>query len=167
MDTREFLNEKLVVSAVIQAKQKNVDFGAGSVRHFLSRMPKDYYLPLGLMLGIFLLSSIPGDVHHGGFKFLADLNPQLQNLLHIPLFGLLQWLWLHAMHKSDRLCKRTVLVCCGVSLGYGAFDEFHQMFVPGRYASLTDMALNLVGVMVATLLFWVWQRYAARGNLVH
>lgn len=124
----------------------------------MERMLRHFYLPLGLMGGIFLLSSIPGDVHHGGLKILTDLNPQLQNLLHIPLFGLLQWLWLRAMDRIGRTGLKTVLLCFGISFGYGIVDEFHQMFVPGRYASLIDMVLNFTGVLVATLLFWLNDR---------
>jgi hypothetical protein len=119
---------------------------------------KDFYLPLGLMGGIFLLSSIPGNIHSGGLKFLTELDPQWQNLLHVPLFGLLQWLWLRAMSQAGRTGGKAVLACGGISLGYGVFDEFHQMFIPGRYASLIDMALNLLGVVGATLLFGMWQR---------
>jgi VanZ family protein len=118
---------------------------------------KDFSLPLGLMVIIFGLSSIPGKIDSSELKFLTELDPQLQNLLHVPLFGLLQILWLRAMSKTGRTSWRAALACCGISLGYGLFDEFHQMFVPGRYASMTDMALNLSGVLGATLLFWLWQ----------
>jgi VanZ family protein len=51
-----------------------------------------------------------------------------------------------------------VLTCLGISLAYGVCDEFHQLLVPGRYASLLDMGLNLVGVSVATLVFVLWNR---------
>ncbi len=33
-------------------------------------------------------------------------------------------------------------------MSYGVFDEVHQYFVPGRYLSLTDIYLNLLGVLV-------------------
>jgi VanZ family protein len=31
-------------------------------------------------------------------------------------------------------------------LAYGLFDEWHQSFVPGRFASLGDVGLNVAGV---------------------
>ena len=113
-----------------------------------------YAPPLLLMAVIFILSSIPGklDDDHA-LRFLTEFNPQLQNLLHIPMFGLLQWLWLRAFAQVGKSGGGRVLACIGITTAYGLFDEFHQLFVPGRYASLTDILLNLVGVAMGTLAF--------------
>lgn len=35
---------------------------------------------------------------------------------------------------------------CVIASLFGVVDEWHQSFVPGRYASLTDVGFNLVGV---------------------
>ena len=115
---------------------------------------KIYLPPLLLMGAIFILSSIPGkmDDDHA-LRFLTELDPQLQNLLHIPMFGMLQWLWLRAFVKAGKTGGRTIFVCVGITTAYGLIDEFHQLFVPGRYASLTDVLLNLVGVAAGTLAF--------------
>ncbi len=117
---------------------------------------KAYFPPLGLMALIFVLSSIPGKIRNPRLRFLAELDPQWQNLLHVPLFGLLQFLWLRALVRSGVPRGKAILLGCVISLGYGVFDEWHQMFVPGRYASLTDMSLNLLGVVLATVIFGLW-----------
>ena len=117
---------------------------------------KAYSPPLGLMALIFVLSSIPGKIRNPRLQFLTELDPQWQNLLHVPLFGLLQLLWLRALVRSGMPRGKAILLGCAISLGYGVFDEWHQMFVPGRFASLTDMSLNLVGVALATGIFWLW-----------
>ena len=124
----------------------------------MTRMHKlrAYSLPLGLMALIFVLSSIPGKIRNPRLRFLTELDPQWQNLLHVPLFGLLQLLWLRALVGSGMPRGRAILWGCVISLAYGVFDEWHQMFVPGRYASLTDMSLNLVGVTLATVIFGLW-----------
>ena len=36
--------------------------------------------------------------------------------------------------------------------GFGILDEGHQLYVPGRYASLTDIALNSLGAAFAVWL---------------
>ena len=118
-----------------------------------TRTLQNYAPPLLLMAVIFILSSIPGKIDHRTLQFLTELDPQLQNLLHIPIFGLLQWLWLRAFAKAGKIGGRAVLGCAGIAGAYGLFDEFHQLFVPGRYASLTDILLNLVGVAAGTLAF--------------
>ena len=115
-----------------------------------------FWQPLGLMAVIFVLSSIPGKIRNPRLRFLTELDPQWQNLLHVPLFGLLQFLWLRALVRSGMPRGKAILLGCAISLGYGVFDEWHQMFVPGRYASLTDMSLNLVGVALVAGIFWLW-----------
>ncbi|WP_432821244.1 VanZ family protein [Trichloromonas sp.] len=115
---------------------------------------KAFAPPVVLMGAIFLLSSVPGEVDDGILKILTALDPKLQNLLHIPLFALLQVLWLRAIVKGGLASWKNVLLCLGITLGYGLFDEIHQMFVPGRYASLLDVLLNLLGAVLGTLGFW-------------
>lgn len=110
------------------------------------------------MLLIFLLSSIPGEIDNPQLKFLTEVDPQWQNLLHVPLFGLLQIFWLRAMTRNRVFKVKTTLICCVVSLSYALFDEWHQMYVPGRFSSLPDMGLNTLGVAIATLLFWWWSK---------
>ena len=111
-------------------------------------------LPVILMGMIFLLSSIPGDVEGGVLKVITTLEPSLQNLLHIPLFGLLQFLWLRGFASRGTTGAAAIVASFCITLSYGALDELHQYFVPGRYASLLDLGLNLLGVVLGTIAFW-------------
>jgi VanZ family protein len=121
-------------------------------------MIKALVSPLLFMTIIFVLSSIPGRPENGSLKFIVDIDPQLQNFLHIPLFGMLQILWLKALATMGMLGWKNVATCLVISLIYGVSDEFHQMFVPGRYASLTDLLLNLTGVIFGTFVFLWFNR---------
>jgi VanZ family protein len=116
---------------------------------------------------IFILSSVPGSPEEGGFKFLTDIDPNLQNFLHVPLFGMLQVLWLNALAKYDMPERKIIIICLAICLAYGGLDELHQMFVPGRYASLTDISLNFTGVVVGTLAFLFWRKKIRSSNLGH
>ncbi len=40
-----------------------------------------------------------------------------------------------------------------IGVGYGALDEWHQSFVPGRDASVGDWVADSAGVMIGLLLF--------------
>ncbi len=106
---------------------------------------------LAYMALLHRVSSIPGKVELQGAVDLAyfALTPAIQNLLHIPAFAVLAVLWSHALPKTARGAG-VVLLMTG---GYGAYDEWFQLGVPGRYGSLTDWALDLFGALVGIALY--------------
>lgn len=109
-------------------------------------------LTLGYMAGIYWLSSIPGEAAPGG-RLLPGIilwtPPAIQNLAHIPLFGVLAWLWYRTLGTGIK--NHSILFSSAFLLatGFGILDEWHQLHVPGRYASLTDVALNTLGAACA------------------
>ena len=116
------------------------------------------FWPVALMAAIFLLSSFPGVSRSNQPWLVIDLNPTVQNALHIPLFGLLQWLWLRALTRPGRALLVAIVLAALITIGYGCLDEFHQSFVPGRYASLQDILLDTFGVGAGTLCFLAMAR---------
>ncbi len=107
-------------------------------------------LPLAYMGVIYGLSSIPGTVELNGLTGLVFwVPPQIQNFLHIPLYAGLTLLWLWTL--SRWASRQLVVFSAAFSLAviYGALDEFHQLHVPGRFASLVDIALNALGAGLA------------------
>lgn len=108
------------------------------------------FLPLSYMVLIFATSSIPGD--SPAFEnrvILAILKPTIQNVLHIPLFGILAMLWFSAFKQLSYRERACITMSAFISIGYGLIDEVYQYFVPGRYMSLTDILLNTLGVFSA------------------
>ena len=95
------------------------------------------------------MSSIPGttDEH----DFLGFVPPALQNLLHLPLYGLLAWLWYRSLREIGQAHVSAVATAILTSVVWGVLDEVHQFFVPGRYASLTDIGFNVAGVLIAAV----------------
>ena len=114
---------------------------------------KIYLPPLMLMGLIFISSSIPMDKNTDVPEFIISLDPTLQNLLHIPVFGLLAFLWLKSFTKHSILISTKVIITLVVTILFGCLDEFHQTFVLGRYGSLIDILLNLVGIFMGILFF--------------
>lgn len=114
-----------------------------------------------LLMGmIFLLSSIPGGPNHETLDFMVMLNPKLQNVLHIPLYALLQYLFLRSFAKVGKTGYVTIFIVLAITFSYGLFDEFHQSFVIGRYASFTDVCLNLLGALLGTGFFLFARNYS-------
>ena len=98
------------------------------------------------MLVNFGLSSIHGTADHSGF--LGFVPPALQNLLHMPFYGLLAWLWYRSLRGFARPRVSAIWLAVFISIIWGALDELHQYFVPGRYATLTDLGFNAAGVLI-------------------
>jgi VanZ family protein len=54
--------------------------------------------------------------------------------------------------KSPGLWRpRRAVFCIVVAAAYSLTDEFHQLFVPGRHASLLDCGLDTIGAALAML----------------
>jgi len=54
--------------------------------------------------------------------------------------------------KSLLLFKYAALVTIIICLSYGAIDELHQMFIPGRTADFRDWLADSTGVMLGVLI---------------
>ena len=43
-----------------------------------------------------------------------------------------------------------------ITVAYGASDEFHQAFVPGRTMELRDLIADATGALVGAAVCWAW-----------
>jgi len=105
-------------------------------------------------------------------KTLSEFNPY--SLLHIPLYGILTFLLVRSIVPISRRPKnpsiqqsnvstrptskkraglrlRLFMVGC-IASAVGIFDEAHQLYVPGRDASVTDVVLDMVGIALGLVL---------------
>lgn len=99
---------------------------------------------VGYMTGIGLLTSAPAAAWTGG----GGLS-LFWNILHVPLYAGLALCLLLAVtggEWSSRVPWRLYAGIAFIAGASGAFDEWHQAFVPGRYASVSDFLLNCVGI---------------------
>lgn len=130
-----------------------------------------WLMALSLMGAIYLLSAVPDLVFFDSllpddakkaiqlhsikmgtgdfFSYSFSLHPDflVHKLGHILLYGLLG-IFLFAAIGA----KRSLLWVSLVVTFYAVGDEFHQAFVPGRYARLGDIMLDVLSAVVAVLL---------------
>ena len=119
-----------------------------------------YWVPVVLvMASIFYLSSrrdFPVTVP--SWAIYAD------KAAHTLIYGVLGFVFLRAW-ISGRFAEMTWqagLVTVLFSTVYGASDEFHQMFVPGRTPSLGDLSADFTGAALVCLA--IQQFYGAKSN---
>lgn len=110
-----------------------------------TKKTKIFYLVMTLVVAvvIFLFSNISTPV---GEK--TGLN--LATLYHLGVFFMFTF-FLTLFLKLGRINMKIILISFLVSLVYAISDEFHQLFVIGRFCSLKDVLVDLVGSTSAIL----------------
>jgi len=113
--------------------------------------------PLLYMAGIFFLSSISDQgAANDTLNPLAWITPNVQNFLHLPVYGGLASLWFWALRHWVSESGYKYLLALILTIGYGLLDEWHQTFVPGRYGSFTDAGYNVIGAVVGLWVYRSW-----------
>jgi glycopeptide antibiotics resistance protein len=102
---------------------------------------------------ILMTSVIPMDRDIEGLRFLIELKPLVQNLLHIPMFAILAILWLQISKQYEIEGKKRIVLILLLSFGFGILNELIQLTIPGRYAGILDMGLNTIGVLCGIALY--------------
>ena len=63
-----------------------------------------------------------------------------------------------------RITLRDLLIGIAIAIAYGASDEFHQRFVPGRTADLADLYADTLGSAIALMACWAWGIISSRSR---
>ena len=115
------------------------------------------WLPVIVWLSlIFIASSI-----HTPFRVLRVFRYQ-DKLIHLVEFGILGALLARAVYRKGLESRWRYWACIGAASLYGALDEFHQAFVPGRSVDWSDFAADSFG---AFIFVWVWLSLKGQGLL--
>jgi VanZ family protein len=110
-----------------------------------------------IMLAIFIQSSF------SSLKLIDLEFDPMDKILHFIVFGILGILTARGFRNAKtRIVKEnyfslTLIIC----IIYGASDEIHQYFVPGRYSSWADWIADVLGVII---LVWVYRLYIDSKN---
>jgi VanZ family protein len=75
----------------------------------------------------------------------SSLEQIISNLAHIPVYAVVTYFWLRAFMGSPKMA--TYLIIIGVLL-FSVSDEIHQSFIPGRTPSISDIGLDLIGMLI-------------------
>ena len=126
------------------------------MRKFLSIVPR--WLPaLLLMFTIFAFSSRTSSELPNFY----DWDYFIKKSAHAIGYGLLALSYLH-IFKWDKKYYRLAWL---LAVLYSATDEFHQSFVPGRHAAVTDvLVFDNLGAIIALTLHYLHRRKNEKEN---
>lgn len=114
--------------------------------------------PAAVMAGIFYLSHQPGET------LPLPALPGIDKLAHFAVYGLLAATLIRARRPAMRLARpgrvaAIAVLCC---LLYGITDEFHQSFIPGRFAGVGDILADTLGALAVSVGWLLVRRTGTR-----
>jgi VanZ family protein len=100
---------------------------------------------------ILILTSIPGShIPVPPFRY-------FDKVVHLAIYGVLGWLtaraWTNGSRASAAALAAIIVVSC-----FGAFDEWHQQFIPQRSMELLDWAADTTGAALGAILAMTGER---------
>jgi VanZ family protein len=82
----------------------------------------------------------------------------LQKLGHATEYAILAFLVHRALRRGHQFTPRNAALLAALIAGaYGISDEFHQLFVPGRYCMVSDMAIDAAGGVLAMIALYAYE----------
>jgi hypothetical protein len=61
--------------------------------------------------------------------------------------------------RKNNLNKKTILIILLISLAYALSDEFHQLFVPGRFSDIKDVLIDFCGSILSVIMFKILEKF--------
>jgi len=117
----------------------------------LTRAVLLWLLVASWMMFIFVLSAqstFPVSLSKGGYDVVSSLA-------HVGLYFILAVIVIEAGIASGYKRRQALAVALIVCALYGASDEWHQNFVPGREMGLSDWLLDVLAALIA-IFFYSW-----------
>ncbi|MFH1503445.1 MAG: VanZ family protein [Candidatus Diapherotrites archaeon] len=104
-----------------------------------------FYLFMTLLIAIVIFYASTIEATAG-----KSLGVNLATIYHFGIFFMLTF-FLSLTITNKKISNKTILITLLISLTYALSDEFHQLFVPGRFASLKDILIDGIGSLCAVL----------------
>ncbi len=102
------------------------------------------YLPLIIYwIVLFVATSIPGEELPS-----LDISDKMIHVAAYFILAVLLNFTLLLQNKYPYAKLRAYYLTIIIGVVYGALDELHQMFIPGRFAEFLDWIANVVGVLL-------------------
>ena len=122
-----------------------------NILHFLS-LPIIYrWLVTLVFVGIVVILSVtPGRFQTGDSVFVwlvANTPTLLQKIMHVAVYATLALLFMWTLESIESRLIRIALALV-FAIGLGVILEWYQTMVPGRFGTIADVLLNVLGAIV-------------------
>jgi VanZ family protein len=101
-------------------------------------------ITIGYMIMIFYFSSLSGHLLPSSIR-------DFDKVLHFCVYSLLAFLFYRSFRKSG-MKRHIFLFSLLITTMYAVTDEIHQLYVPGRVASLGDVSADIIGAFSGSAL---------------
>lgn len=121
------------------------------------------------MIFIFIMSSFNGNISSNQSNTIATILYSIFNIesnsnvivivrkcAHVSEYFVLGILTFNLASKYG--VKLTYLFSFLFCILYASSDEFHQLFVPGRVGSITDIFIDMIGIITALLIMYLFNK---------
>ena len=123
-----------------------------------------WWLPVLVWMGVVFIGSSIGSVPRVGGK---TSDAVVHRAAHVLEFAVLGALVLRAASSGQRITKRELIITVIVVALYGASDEFHQRFTPGRSSEGLSVLFDVAGGLAGAWIYRWWrQRHSATSRSV-
>ena len=113
---------------------------------------KNRIIPIVLIIlitiEIFYFSSLPGTFGTG-----VPESPWIARAYHFIVFFLFSFFLLMAIKGKNKMELKHLVITVFLSVAHAVLDEFHQIFVPFRDASVRDVLIDSLGIFSAMLIY--------------
>jgi VanZ family protein len=106
-----------------------------------------WLITLAIAIFIFYISSQTSE----SIPLPAQSPSAIPTIYHISIFFLFAFFLAIALIKGKNIYFLIPVII--IAILYGVSDEFHQSFIPGRVASLSDINLNTLGILASSLIY--------------
>ncbi len=113
------------------------------------------WLPVLTLAALIFLLSAQSDVH---FSTDPAIDWPVRKAAHVTIFAALAFLVMRALNGMR--VRDMLLIGFVLTATYAASDEVHQSFVVGRSPLVTDVLIDVLGVLIGIV---AWRRWVARG----
>lgn len=115
--------------------------------------PIRWGITLAFVAIVVALSVAPGVARPGDNVFVwivVNTPGPLQKVMHVAVYAFLAMLWMWTLESIESRALRIALVALA-TVGLGVVLEWYQTQVPGRFGTIIDVALNIVGTLIGLI----------------